>query len=159
MNLTEFHPNPKQFIINLSLLLFQGFQFVSLTKKKRSSTWRPRDGNSKTLTLLKKLLILHGFPESQRCRAKQISEFCFVYCQGLGSRSLNQPAYKNRLRGLHRKKTINYMQPSTILETTLFLSLISALARHTSWENKRTLARLITQYRDIFFPIFRKARP
>ena len=25
--------------------------------------------------------------------------------------------------------------------------------------NKRKLARLITQYRDIFFPIFRKARP
>ena len=26
-------------------------------------------------------------------------------------------------------------------------------------KNKRKLARLITQYRDIFFPIFRKARP
>ena len=26
-------------------------------------------------------------------------------------------------------------------------------------EGKRKLARLITQYRDIFFPIFRKARP
>ena len=25
--------------------------------------------------------------------------------------------------------------------------------------DKRKLARLITQYRDIFFPIFRKARP
>ena len=25
--------------------------------------------------------------------------------------------------------------------------------------NKRKLARLITQYREIFFPIFRKARP
>ena len=25
--------------------------------------------------------------------------------------------------------------------------------------NKRNLARLITQYRDIFFPIFQKARP
>ena len=32
-------------------------------------------------------------------------------------------------------------------------------AYHANQNNKRKLARLITQYRDIFFPIFWKARP
>ena len=40
---------------------------------------------------------------------------------------------------------------------TLFMTKMTEISLNI--DNKRKLARLITQHRDIFFPIFRKARP
>ena len=106
---TEFLPKPKQFIIIITIIIPK---FVSLRKK------------SVRLVLGYVTEILKFHTDSQKVSGEQLNKclsfVLFWFFQGLGNTSLNQPAFfMDDIKTVYMyRKSLNCMQPSTILEST-----------------------------------------